>query len=220
MNKDYKDDVTVIEQQAATVQQARVVSVSGNHVLIDLQQGSIEEARVAFSCLVQPVPDDLVLCSKAVSGDCYILSILERLSKQTTILAFPSDTGIHTNGELTVSSAKSLSLVAAENLNCMSDTAVHKSNNAVINYDECTANGSAFQAHFKTIKTISCLTTTIVSECIQKMKNYIRHTEKYDQIKAGQMSRKSDGLYSMDSSYTIMVSKKDTKIDGERIHMG
>ncbi|NOX93210.1 MAG: DUF3540 domain-containing protein, partial [Gammaproteobacteria bacterium] len=27
-------------------------------------------------------------------------------------------------------------------------------------------------------------------------------------------------MYSMNSKYTVMVSKKDTKIDGERIHMG
>jgi len=34
------------------------------------------------------------------------------------------------------------------------------------------------------------------------------------------MSRKVDGLYSMKSDTTLMVSKSDTKIDGERIHMG
>jgi hypothetical protein len=220
MNNDYNNELSVIDQQTATVQQARVVSVSGNHVLVDLQQGTIEEARVAFSCLVQPLPDDLVLCSKTVSGDFFILSILERSSLQTMTLAFPADAGIHTNGELTVASSKSLNLVAAGNLNCISDQAVHKSNNAVIDYEECTAKGSVFQAHFKTIKTISQLTTTIIGQCIHKMKNYFRHTENYDQIKSGQMCRKTEGLYSMDSAYTVMVSKKDTKIDGERIHMG
>jgi uncharacterized protein involved in type VI secretion and phage assembly len=48
----------------------------------------------------------------------------------------------------------------------------------------------------------------------------IRHTESADQIKAGQMSHTVEDLYSMDSKYTIMVSKKDTKIDGEHIHIG
>jgi hypothetical protein len=220
MNKEFDEERIVIEPQATMLQHARVVSVSGNHALIDTLPGTVEEALVAFSCLVQPLPDDLVLCSKSESGDCYILSILERSEKKSMTLAFPGDTTIHAGGELTAASCKSISLVAAENMNCISKQAVHKSNNAVIDYADCIAKGSALQISFNTIKTISQLMTDIVNQYIGKMKSYIRHTEKYDQIKAGQMSRKAEGVYTMDSAYTIMVSKKDTKIDGERIHMG
>lgn len=220
MNKEFEEEQIAIDPQMTTLQHARVVSISGIHVLIDTLLGPVEEARVAFSCLVQPMPDDLVLVSKPTSGECYILSILERSEKQNMTLAFPGDATIHTGGELTAMSCKSISLAAAENMNCISKQAIHKSNNAIIDYTECTAKGNALQISFNTIKTISHLMTDIVGQYIGKMKNYIRHTEKYDQIKAGQMGRKADGVYTMDSSYTIMVSKKDTKIDGERIHMG
>ena len=60
----------------------------------------------------------------------------------------------------------------------------------------------------------------MAKQLTERVKNYIRHTEDYDQVNAGQMTRKVDGLYAMDSRHTVMVSKKDTKIDGERIHMG
>jgi hypothetical protein len=220
MIKEFEEEQIAIDPQAITLQHARVVSVSGKHVLIDTLLGPVEEARVAFSCLVQPMPDDLVLCSKSESGDYYILNILERSNTQNMTLAFSGDTTLHSGGELTAVSCKSISMIAAENMNCISKQVVHKSNNAVIDYAECTAKGNALQVSFNTIKTISQLMTDIVNQYIGKMKSYIRHTESYDQIKAGQMSRKADGVYTMDSSYTIMVSKKDTKIDGERIHMG
>ena len=57
-------------------------------------------------------------------------------------------------------------------------------------------------------------------QVIEKFKSYVRGTEDYDQVNAGQMMRKAKGLYSMDSEQTIMVSRKHTKIDGERIFMG
>jgi len=62
--------------------------------------------------------------------------------------------------------------------------------------------------------------STMAKQVIDRFKSYIRHSENSDQVKAGQMTREVSGLYSMDSKYTIMVSKRDTKIDGERIHMG
>jgi len=60
----------------------------------------------------------------------------------------------------------------------------------------------------------------MAKQVIDRFKSYIRHSEESDMVKAAQMTREVSGLYSMDSKYTIMLSKKDTKIDGERIHMG
>jgi hypothetical protein len=39
-------------------------------------------------------------------------------------------------------------------------------------------------------------------------------------IKAGQMTRCAEGLYAVDSDQTVMKSKKNTIIDGEKILMG
>lgn len=82
------------------------------------------------------------------------------------------------------------------------------------------ARGNCLQADFKTVWVISQMVNTLAKQVISKFKNYIRRTEDYDQVKSGQMTRQVDGLYSLDSKHTVLVSKKDTKIDGERIHMG
>ena len=202
------------------VQNGRVVSVSGKKAVVEMS-GVTLPAQMAFSCLVQPIPGDLVLCTQNESGVYYILGIIERPGKQDMMLCFPADATMHAEeGALNMVSGKSVTLVSGNRLNCFSKQAVHKSREAVVDFDELTARGTNLQANFKTIHLISRMVNTMARQVIQKVKNYIRHTEDYDQVKAGQMCRKTDGLYSMDSKHTVMVSRKGTKIDGEQIYMG
>ena len=208
------------EQTPAPVENARVISVAEKEIIIRLA-GVTLAARVAFSCLIKPEPGDLVLCTQSETGANFILGIIERPGEQNMTLAFPADaTLLAENGNLSTLSRKSVTLAAGDKLCCFSDQAIHKSREAVVDYDETVARGTTLQADFKTVRLISQMVNTMAKQVISKFKNYIRHTEDYDQIKAGQMTRKADGLYSMDSKYTVLVSKKDTKIDGERIHMG
>jgi hypothetical protein len=212
--------VPLREQTEPEVQNARVVSVSGKEAVIRMS-GVTQAAQVAFSCLIQPEPGDLVLCTKHETGAHYILCIIERPGAQNMTLSFPADATMHAEkGALSMVSGKSVTLMAADKLNCFSDQAIHKSREAVVAFDEITANGTSLQANYKTVRLISQMVNTMAKQMIEKVKNYIRHTEDYDQVNAGQMTRKVDGLYAMDSKHTVMVSKKDTKIDGERIHMG
>ncbi len=214
------DTVPVMEPAVSLGQNARVVSVSDRRAIVDIR-GCIEDAQVAFSCLVKPKPDDLVLCIKGETGTYYILGIIERPGKQNMTVSFPADVVLRAEGgSLGVSSWKSVTLVSGEKLNCFSDQVVHKSREAVVNYEELTAKGTNLQASYKTVSLISRLITTIAGQCIQRMKNFIRQTKGSDQVTAGQMTRNAKGLFSIDSKHTVLVSKKDTKIDGERIHMG
>lgn len=202
------------------VPEARVVSVHGKEVKIRLS-GVTRKARVAFSCLVQPSPGDLVLCTKACTGIHYILGIAERPGTQNMTLSFPADATMRTDGgSLSVFSSQSVTFAAGDKLNCLSDQAIHKSRQAVVDFDEVTARGSNLQASFNTVRLISRVVHTMAGHLLKKVRSYIRQTEDFDRVSAGQMTRKVNGLYAMDSRHTVMVSKKDTKIDGERIHMG
>jgi len=208
------------EQAPMPVENARVISVAEKEVAIRLT-GATQTARVAFSCLIKPELGDLVLCTKSETGANFILGIIERPGEQNMTLDFPADaTILAENGNLSALSQKSVTLAAADKLNCFSDQVIHKSRDAVVDYDEVVARGTTLQATFSTVRLISQMVNILAKQVIDKFKNYIRHTEDYDQVKAGQMTRKADGLYSVDSKNTVLVSKKDTKIDGERIHMG
>jgi hypothetical protein len=219
MNTLYSNTDIGFSEITHQVHPAKVVSLSGQDVLVEYESGTIEEARVAFSCLLKPEVNDLVATVKTTDSRSFITAILERTDVHPTNIHLNSDTTISADGNLNLISGQSISSVAGT-ISSISEKAIHKSNDAVIDYRNSTIKGDSLHACFRSVQFISNLAVRIVNQCIEKMVSYMRHTEDYDQVKAGKISRKAAGLYSVDSSFTIMVSKKDTKIDGERIHMG
>jgi hypothetical protein len=204
----------------AALREARVIFIDGADASIRID-GRLLPARIAFSCLVRPAPDDLCLCARLENGDHCILGILERPGSQDMTLSFPADATLASdNGALAFASGKSLTLASDGALTCISDRVVHKSREAVVDYATVVARGEDLKASYTRVTLIGQTISTVARQAIQKFVSYIRHTEEVDQIKAGQMTRGVDGLYALDSKYTMMTSKKDTKIDAERIFMG
>lgn len=195
---------------AAGLQHARVCTTNQTVVEVTID-GQRRKARVAFSCLVVPQPDDLVLCDCSTPDHVYILAVLERGKTTTTILSVP--------GAMVLQS-KSTTLLCENDLNLLSGREIHKAKAAVIDVDEVTATGGSLQASYRRINLISQMINTMARHLISRYSTYLRRTEDHDQLQAGQLTRKVEGLYCMESRHTVMVSKKDTKIDGERIHMG
>lgn len=212
--------VPLQQPESAVVYMARVLSVSDKHCVIDLS-GTHYSAQIVFSCLVRPIVNDMVMCVLSSDAEYYVTAVVEREASQSMTISFPEDVTIQSvSGSMNFLSSDSITMAASNNFNCLSNVALHKSKRAVINYDQLTATGSDLQSSFTSIRIFSDFITTLSKQVLQKFKSYIRHTEQSDQIKAGNMTRQVKGLYSMDSEYTILVSKKETKIDGEHIHMG
>lgn len=189
---------------------ARVCRIKDTMIELDHQR-TILRGRTAFSCLVTPQLGDLVLCDCIDQDTVFILSVLERPQETATLLQFP--------GEV-VLQARATTLLCQDAINIFADRTVHKSTTAVIDIAEVIATGQELQASFKRVHLISELINTMARHVVERMKTYLRRTEDHDQLQAGQMTRNVDGLYCMESRHTVMVSRKDTKIDGERIHMG
>jgi hypothetical protein len=204
---------------ASIIRTGRVESVISGDIRITVS-GDILTAKKAFSCIIAPEPDDLVLFTEDEKGEVYVLGIIERPKNQNATLAFPSHTRIDvSHGSLNIHAGDQVTL-AASGLNYLSNRAVHKSREAVVAYDKITAAGTEIQASFKTVRILSHLINTMAKQAIQRFQGYIRNTENTDMIKAGQMTRCAEGLYAVDSNQTVMKSKKNTIIDGEKILMG
>lgn len=208
------------QPEAAVVYTARVLSVSDKVCEIDLS-GTQFSAQVVFSCLVKPIVNDSVLCVFSSDGKYYITAVVERESSQSMTVSFPEDVTLQSpSGSMNFMSSESITMAASKKFNCISDEALHKSKSGVVNYDQLTASGSDLQSSYSSMHIFSNFIHTLSRQVLQKFKNYIRHTEESDQTKAGNMTRQVKGLYSMDSEHTILVSRKETKIDGQHIHMG
>lgn len=205
----------------AVVYTASVLAVDDdNYCEIELA-GARVQALVTFSCLVRPVCDDVVMCVLSESGDYYIIGIIERRAGKSMSMSFPDDVTMQSlGGSINLHTAESVNIAAVDSINSVSNSVLHKCDKAVIDYDDLTISGTAMQASYSRISVFCQLMSTFSRQVLQKCKNYIRHSEESDLVRAGNMSRKAKGVYSMNSQHTIMSSKKDTKIDGEHIHMG
>jgi len=205
------EKILPLDQHAETkMMHGQVAEVAGQDLTVVIA-GRHYRATAAFSCLVQPQPGDTVLCAGSDQGAWFVLSILERPLSRKTVLEFPGDVVLR---------AKSASMIAENNLNFFSGREIHKSEAAVVDVKEVTATGETLQATYRSVRLLSQLINTMARHVINRVQTYLRQTEDHDQVKAGQLTRTVEGLYCMDSKHTVMVSKKDTRIDGERIHMG
>lgn len=213
--------VLPLQQPApSSVFQAQVVDRVDGGLLIDIT-GLVQPAEVAFSCLVQPEVGDLVLYISDHGGKHFILGIVSRPERTSMHIRLPGETLVdNAAGSLSFKVSESINFLAQEKINSVSDEVLYKSNTATVDYGQLTARGEDLQASFGRISLVTGLISTLARQVINRCKSYIRQSQDSDQVKTAQMSREVSGLYSMDSKYTIMVSKKDTKIDGERIHMG
>lgn len=177
-------------------------------------------AKTAFSCLVTPAPGDRALCATDDGGECHILAILERPGEQDMTLSFPADARVVSEaGDITIAGGKNVNMVGA-GVNLVSRKAVHKSAEAVIDYGGLVARGEKIDADFKTVRLVAGTLNTLARQVLARAKSYIRSTENADQVGAGQMTRRSQGLMAMDAKHTFIASEKETKIDGEHIFMG
>ncbi|MGM0417352.1 MAG: DUF3540 domain-containing protein [Thermodesulfobacteriota bacterium] len=190
-----------------------------NNIADILISGEKIKAKKAFSCFLEPMHKDTVLCTCDEKGIYYILGILERKAEKSINISFPSNTEINSdNGNINVNSKNSVSFLS-KRINFFSDSCLYKSKEATVAFDKVTAKGDEIQAYYKRIKTAADLISTISKHVMDKFKTYIR-SSKSDMVRSEQIIRKSEGLYSVESNHTLMKSNESTKIDGEKILMG
>jgi len=219
MNKPAKNIIPMKKNYDSHLEPGIVLSGKENDFIVDFK-GIKAKAKKAFSCLIEPEINDIVLCVQDVENSIYILSILERSENKKINISFSSEAEINCrSGSLNISSDKKL-LLASKNIGLISKSIVHKSSEAVISYENITASGNEINAGYGTVRLVSELINTMARQVIDKFKGYIRNTEENDMVNCGQMTRKTKGLYCLDSEHTIMNSKKTTKIDGDKILMG
>ena len=201
----------------AVIQNGFVVDTSPQAVTVTVSRQTVSATK-AFSCLVEPEPGDTVACCRDGFGNVYILGILHRGTPKEATVAFPYGATLKAkNADINLIS--DTFTCAGGSVNFFSKKEVHKSNDLYMDFDNAAMQGKQFQASIKTIRIVSNFINTFARQVIDKFKGYVRHTEDNDQVQAGQMTRRTDGLYSMDSRNTVMISKKETKIDGEKIYM-
>lgn len=204
------DNIIPISPASANNVSGHILKIQDGHIQID-HDGQIINAQKAFSCLVEPQVNDTVLFSQDQHQQAFIIAILKRDEESSMNLQLAPNT--------TLSSSKILTL-HSEQITQLSQKSLQKTGEATIDFQQGLIKGEKLHSQIRHIHSISDLISTMAKQAIQKFNTYVRKSDTSDQVQAAQMGRKVDGLFTMNSKHTIMVSQKDTKIDGEHIHMG
>jgi len=189
---------------------AKVSQIVDGQITVELE-GKLFSAETAFSCFAQPQINDIVLLNFDQHQQAYITAILKREQADEMTMQLPAKTTINSSKKITLSS---------QEIAQMAQKQVSKASEQVMEFDQAVVKGNKLHSHVRHLHSISDMVTTMAKQAIQKFSSYVRKSDVSDQVQAAQMSRKVEGLYSMNSKHTILVSQKDTKIDGEHIHMG
>ena len=177
-----------------------------------LWAGSNIKAKIALSCLLQPEVGDKVLLEFDDENQAYVLAILDREQVSEASLLLPNQTRIKAKESLAFESQESICLT--------SKSYSQSSESLAVKFDQAAISGKQLHSNIEILHSVSRIMSQVASQAVQKFKSYVRKTEESDQVQAAHMARQVSGLYNMQSKHTILVSEKDTKIDGEHIHMG
>jgi hypothetical protein len=211
--------ITTKQNTVTSFRTARLLTESDGHYELD-DQGYLFAAIVAFSCIIKPEPGDLVLYAETDSEHRIIVSIVHREGDQAMALEFPANASFRSKaGSINFTSGKSISMTSPK-LSTFSESQVQRADELFLQVREMHAHGEKLNANFENIVILSKFISTMARQVINKFITYLRHSEKFDQVKSANMTRSAKGLYALNSKQTVMLSEKDTKIDAERIHIG
>jgi hypothetical protein len=183
-------------------------------------ESAVVAAKRSFSCLVEPLPGDMVLVSRAASA-CYILAILERHGDQHACLAFEGDADLRVKqGRLRVAAQEGIDLVTAKDTALFSPQLSINSVQAEVSIQHLSFFGTFLQGQIERIKLIGQTCDSIFERVSQRVKRSYRWVDELDQLKAGQLNYLVKKLMSLRGKYSVLTAEEDVRIDGDKILMG
>ncbi|NMJ43772.1 DUF3540 domain-containing protein [Roseomonas sp. JC162] len=188
---------------APLTESARVVAQAGAAFTI-WRRGREEPALRAFSCLVDPAPDDLVLVGDA-EGEAYILAVLARRGDAPMRLAMPGGATIAApDGRLTLD-AGTLDLRAG---------ATEVTTRSL----DVTAGRTA--ASLGRVALLAEAIETIAQRIVGRFRRSLRIVEDSEQVRARDIDQRASGHLHLRGDAVTLQGTALVKLRADQIHLG
>ena len=186
-----------------------------------VQTGSgVSRASLAFSCLVVPEAGDKVLLQR-VDNQLFILAILERTQQCETRLVAQGDVSLSsTDGSVGIRASQDVSLSSAGRLSVVGKDIDVASLSTLIHSQKLDLKGDRLTSQWREINTIAEAIHLIAGTLTERFKNAFRKVDGTSHQASRNQLQQVDETLSIRSKHAAITSRKDMKIDGERIHMG
>lgn len=214
-----KNLARALENEESFLEYGTVKLAEGGAFRVAAESGAVRAKR-SFSCLVEPLPGDTVLVSRAVSR-CYILAILERHGDQHACIAFEGDADLRVKqGRLRVVAQEGIDLVSAKGTALVSPELSINSVQAEVSIQQLSFFGTFLEAQIEKIKLIGQACDSFFERVSQRVQRCYRRVEELEQLTAGQLNYRVNKLMSLRGKYSVLTAEEDVRIDGDKILMG
>jgi hypothetical protein len=208
-------EITGVKQETA-----RVVSKDGLLHIVSSPSGVFQVKR-AVSCLVEPLPEDIVLISIGENSAGYILAILEREVTGVTTVLFNGDADIQcSQGRLGISSSESVDVSCSKTISLTSTELQCTAVISAVSIDQLSINGSVAEFCIDTIKTVASHIESFTKRLFSRSEQSYKIVSELDMVKSGSIDYNAEKTLQLRGTFTQMTAKDDVHIDGERINIG
>lgn len=179
-----------------------VETATDGRVMVSTSAG-IVQARLALSCLAQPVAGDIVILAQQ-NGQAWVLALLSRATDQALVLQTDRATRLIVGDTLEIET-QNLSLKAVQ---------------MEISTDNFNLKARSVQWLANALEIVSDHINQFSQSFNLRAKSYQRRIEDMELVRLGHLDQRVEGLAHMHAQHTVIKSKELVKIDGKQIQVG
>lgn len=185
------------------IQKVGEVETAGDGRVIVSTNTGIVQARLALSCLAQPVAGDIVMLAQQ-NGQAWVLALLDRPTDQALVLQTDRVTR----------------LVVQKSLEVETKTLCFKSTEIQIVTESLNLKARSVQWAAHVMEIVAERISQLSQNLSLYAKNYQRRIEEMELVRLGHLDQKVEGLAHLNAEHTVIKSKELVKIDGNQIQVG
>jgi hypothetical protein len=171
-------------------------------VMVSTSAG-IVQARLALSCLAQPVAGDIVILAQQ-NGQAWVLALLSRATDQALVLQ----------------TDRATRLIVRDTLEIETENLSFKAVQMEISTDSFNLKARSAQWLANALEIVSEHISQFSQSFNLRAKSYHRRIEDMELVRLGHLDQRVEGLAHMHAQHTVIKSKELVKIDGKQIQVG
>lgn len=179
-------------------------------------------AKRATSCLLEPVPGDLVLIAAADrESQAYVLAVLEREAGAPATLVAEGDLDIKLpQGSFGVVASESVRMVANKDVSVISGAVRVNAVEGSVALERLSFLSKFIRAEVGRAKIFGETVDSVLERVSQRLKRSYRIVEECDHVRAEQIDYAAKKRLSLHGENALVTARHLAKIEGDQIHLG
>jgi hypothetical protein len=197
-----------------------VVAVEEGVALVETETREVRAKR-ATSCLLEPVPGDVVLVAAVDFDHAYVLAVLEREAGAPANIVADGDLGIKlAGGALDLVAAEGVRVVSSKEVSVVSGAVRVNAVDGSMALERLSFFGKLVRAEIGKTKVFGETLDSMLDRVAQRVKRSYRIIEECDHVRAEQLDYAAKKRLSLHGETALITAQHLAKVEGDQIHLG